>query len=88
MFCLSYQICKHDLKALDFEGILNYFRESVPKRFQSEDSVNELFRIASTFKVIQQLGVLCRLQIVELHKKTITFFVETTQSQVFESQYA
>jgi chromosome segregation ATPase len=45
------QVAKHDLKQLDFEGILNYFRESVPKRFQSEESLNGLFRIAFNFKV-------------------------------------
>ena len=42
---------KHDLKALDFEGILNYFRESVPKRFQTEEALEELFHLANNFKV-------------------------------------
>ena len=61
---MKFQICKHDLKALDFEGILTYFRESVPKRFQSEDSLNELFRIAYNFKVRTSAHLLL---VVSLH---------------------
>ena len=61
---MKFQICKHDLKALDFEGILTYFRESVPKRFQSEGSLNELFRIAYNFKVSTSAHLLL---VVSLH---------------------
>lgn len=37
--------------ALDFEGILGYFRVSLPKKFQSEDDCQLLFDTMFTFKV-------------------------------------
>ena len=50
------------MKALDFEGILNYFRESVPKKFQSEEGLDELFRTAFSFKVC------CAIQVLLLYR--------------------
>ena len=48
------QITKKDLLALDFEGILNYFRVSLPKKFQTEDEAKQLFRVMSTCKVSER----------------------------------
>ena len=36
---------------LDFEGILNYFRVSLPKKFQSDEDCQLLFNTMLTFKV-------------------------------------
>ena len=37
--------------ALDFEGILGYFRTSLPKKFQAEEDCQLLFDTMFTFKV-------------------------------------
>jgi septal ring factor EnvC (AmiA/AmiB activator) len=37
--------------ALDFEGILGFFRASLPKKFQSEEDCQLLFHTMSTIKV-------------------------------------
>ena len=36
---------------LDFEGILNYFRVSLPRKFQSEEDCKQFFQSAFGFKV-------------------------------------
>ena len=48
------QIARKDLLALDFEGILNYFRVSLPKKFQSEDDCQLLFDTMFSFKVTEK----------------------------------
>lgn len=48
------QIAKKDLLSLDFEGILKYFRVSLPKKFQTEDDCQLLFQNMFTFKVSEK----------------------------------
>ena len=45
------QLTQKDLLALDFEGILNYFRVSLPRKISSEDECKLLFDTAYSFKV-------------------------------------
>ena len=44
------QMSRKDLLSLDFEGILNYFRVSLPKKFQSEEECQQLFHVVFSFK--------------------------------------
>lgn len=54
-FCIPLlQIAKKDLLSLDFEGILNYFRVSLPKKFQTEDDCQLLFQNMLNFKVTEK----------------------------------
>ena len=48
---LPHQISRKELLALDFEGILGFFRVSLPKKFQSEEDCQLLFDTMFTFKV-------------------------------------
>ncbi|KAK4318251.1 hypothetical protein Pmani_010736 [Petrolisthes manimaculis] len=45
------QMSKKELLALDFEGILKYFRVSLPKKYRNEDVARQLFKIATGTKV-------------------------------------
>lgn len=36
---------------LDFEGVLKYFRVSLPRRYRSEEAAAELVRSAAAYKV-------------------------------------
>ena len=38
---------------MDFEGILNFFRVTLPRKFQSEEECKGLFQTMSTYKVSQ-----------------------------------
>ena len=40
--------------AIDFEGILNYFRATLPRRFGSEEESKLLFSTAYSFKITQR----------------------------------
>ncbi|ODN05350.1 Rab GTPase-activating protein 1 [Orchesella cincta] len=42
---------RKDLLVLDFEGVLKYFRVSLPKKFKTAESANALIRIATQIKV-------------------------------------
>lgn len=42
---------KKDLLLLDFEGILKYFRVSLPKKCRSEESAKQLIKLACSIKV-------------------------------------
>ena len=42
---------RKDLTSLDFEGILKYFRVSLPKKYRSEENVRQLFKLATSLKV-------------------------------------
>lgn len=42
---------RKDLLALDFEGVLKYFRVHLPKRYRSEDAAKELLQTAIGMKV-------------------------------------
>ena len=42
---------KKDLLNSDFEGILKYFRVSLPKKFRNEDVARKLIHLATTIKV-------------------------------------
>lgn len=53
-FTVFLQIASNDLLSLDFEGILNYFRVSLPKKFQNEEDAAELFRQMKQFKVSEK----------------------------------
>ncbi|KAK7066764.1 Rab GTPase-activating protein 1 [Halocaridina rubra] len=42
---------KKELLSLDFEGILKYFRVSLPKKYRNEDVARQLFKVATSIKV-------------------------------------
>lgn len=42
---------KKDLVSLDFEGILKYFRVSLPKKIRTEQFAKELIKYACALKV-------------------------------------
>uniref|UniRef100_A0AAR5PSH0 Rab-GAP TBC domain-containing protein n=1 Tax=Dendroctonus ponderosae TaxID=77166 RepID=A0AAR5PSH0_DENPD len=44
-------VCKKDLLQLDFEGILKYFRVSLPKKCRSEEAAKQLIKLACGIKV-------------------------------------
>ncbi|KAH0807709.1 hypothetical protein GEV33_015082 [Tenebrio molitor] len=44
-------LCKKDLLQLDFEGILKYFRVSLPKKCRTEESARQLIKLACNIKV-------------------------------------
>lgn len=44
-------MCKKDLLQLDFEGILKYFRVSLPKRCRTEEGANSIMKMACNIKV-------------------------------------
>ena len=48
---LLFQISRKDLLALDFEGVLKYFRVQLPKRFRTEEAAKELIQTAVGLKV-------------------------------------
>ena len=45
------QVSRKDLLALDFEGVLKYFRIQLPKRFRSEEATKDLIKTAVSLKV-------------------------------------
>lgn len=45
------KMSKNNLLALDFEGIMKYFRISLPKKYRNDDSSRELIRTAIKFNV-------------------------------------
>ncbi|XP_071518028.1 rab GTPase-activating protein 1-like isoform X2 [Panulirus ornatus] len=45
------QMSKKELLSLDFEGILKYFRVSLPKKYRNEEVARQLFKIATSVKV-------------------------------------
>ena len=45
------QLNRRELLGLDFEGILNYFRVSLPRKFQSEEECKQFFQSIFGFKV-------------------------------------
>ena len=47
-----HKITQHDLLNLDFEGILTYFRASLPKKFGSEEEAKGLFNVAKSFQKV------------------------------------
>ncbi|XP_031335344.1 rab GTPase-activating protein 1-like isoform X2 [Photinus pyralis] len=44
-------MCKKDLLQLDFEGILKYFRVSLPKKCRTEEAARQLMKTACSIKV-------------------------------------
>lgn len=44
-------MCKRDLLQLDFEGILKYFRVTLPKKCRSEEAAKHLMKVACSIKV-------------------------------------
>lgn len=42
---------KKELLSSDFEGILKYFRVSLPKKYRNEDVARQLFKLATSIKV-------------------------------------
>ena len=42
---------KKDLLNLDFEGILKYFRVTLPKKYRNKDAAHQLFKLATSIKV-------------------------------------
>ncbi|KAF2361467.1 PTB/PI domain [Trinorchestia longiramus] len=42
---------RKELVALDFEGVLKFFRVSLPKKYRSEEAVHQLFKLANSIKV-------------------------------------
>lgn len=45
------KISRKDLLALDFEGVLKYFRVQLPKRFRTEEATKELIQTAVGLKI-------------------------------------
>jgi len=45
------QASRRDLLAIDFEGVLKYFRVQLPKKYKSEEAAKELLQIAVSMKV-------------------------------------
>nr|XP_045587262.1 rab GTPase-activating protein 1-like isoform X3 [Procambarus clarkii] len=45
------QMSKKELLSSDFEGILKYFRVSLPKKYRNEDVARQLFKVATSIKV-------------------------------------
>ncbi|XP_042874491.1 rab GTPase-activating protein 1-like isoform X2 [Penaeus japonicus] len=45
------QMSKKELLSSDFEGILKYFRVSLPKKYRNEDTARQLFKLATSLKV-------------------------------------
>lgn len=45
------KVSRKDLLALDFEGVLKYFRVQLPKRFRTEEATTELMQTAISTKV-------------------------------------
>ncbi|XP_063875224.1 rab GTPase-activating protein 1-like isoform X3 [Scylla paramamosain] len=45
------QMSKKELLSSDFEGILKYFRVSLPKKYRNEDVARQLFKLATSIKV-------------------------------------
>lgn len=50
---------KKDLLALDFEGILKYFRVTLPKKYRSEKSARDLLAASISIKVKNLYLLLC-----------------------------
>jgi Rab GTPase-activating protein 1 len=54
---------RRDLLALDFEGVLKYFRVQLPKKYKSEEAARDLLNMAVSMKVcfliITVFAVLC-----------------------------
>lgn len=48
---LHLQMSRKDLLALDFEGILKYFRVHMPKKYRTEEAARELMAAAVSAKV-------------------------------------
>jgi hypothetical protein len=42
---------RRDLLALDFEGVLKYFRVQLPKRYKSEEAARDVLQMAVSMKV-------------------------------------
>ena len=50
-FGMYLQTSRKDLLALDFEGVLKYFRVHLPKKYRSEEAAKELLQQAVSLKV-------------------------------------
>lgn len=50
-FFFFFKMSKKDLLALDFEGILKYFRVTLPKKYRSEKNARDLLTAAINIKV-------------------------------------
>lgn len=50
-FPFFFKMSKKDLLALDFEGILKYFRVTLPKKYRSEKNARDLLAAAINIKV-------------------------------------
>ncbi|MPC09838.1 Rab GTPase-activating protein 1 [Portunus trituberculatus] len=48
---LLLHMSKKELLSSDFEGILKYFRVSLPKKYRNEDVARQLFKLATSIKV-------------------------------------
>lgn len=53
VFFLLFKMSKKDLLALDFEGILKYFRVTLPKKYRSEKNARDLLAAAINIKVCE-----------------------------------
>lgn len=47
----AFQTSRKDLLALDFEGVLKFFRVQLPKKYRAEEAAKELLQIAVSLKV-------------------------------------
>ena len=46
-----FQTSRKELLALDFEGVLKFFRVTLPKKYRLQDHSNDLLHVAVTIKV-------------------------------------
>lgn len=44
-------MARKDLLALNFEGILKYFRVQLPKRYRNDVAARQLMKLTSSFKL-------------------------------------
>ena len=52
---LIFQAAKKELLGQDFEGVLKYFRVTLPKRYRTEESAQELMQTALSTKVSKRV---------------------------------
>lgn len=51
MYVNALQMSKKELLNADFEGILKYFRVSLPKKYRNEETARQMIRMATSVKV-------------------------------------
>ena len=55
---MSSKTSRKELLALDFEGVLKFFRVQLPKKYRMEENSKELLNTAVTIKVCYQVSIM------------------------------